>query len=173
MRNQPQALAIRSGELRLTYAEVDARALAIARGLVRRGLGPNSVVGLWMARGAELLIAQIAVAKTGAAWLPFDADAPIDRIDICLGDSDAQLLLTSASLAAKIHQRLHCPVVSADDLVDVGDEGLVDPRALGATPDDPAYMIYTFRLDGRAQGHRHHRSQHLPLLAPRPTSFTA
>ena len=65
---------------KLTYAEVDAKAEAIARGLVRKGLRPGHVAGLWMARGHDLLIAQIAIAKTGAAWLPFDADAPVERI---------------------------------------------------------------------------------------------
>ena len=39
-----------------------------------------------MQRGFDLLVAQIAIAKTGAAWLPFDADAPVDRVAVCLQD---------------------------------------------------------------------------------------
>ena len=92
----PHALAMSTLERRFTYREVDAQANAIAHGLVARGIGPGDVVGLWMARGPELLIAQIAIAKTGAAWLPFDADAPVDRIAVCLADADAKGLLTSA-----------------------------------------------------------------------------
>ena len=76
----PNALAMMTLERRFTYREVDGLAEAIARGLIVRGIGPGDVVGLWMNRGPELLIAQIAIAKTGAAWLPFDADAPIERI---------------------------------------------------------------------------------------------
>ncbi len=88
-------------ERRYTYREVDLFATAIAKGLVERGVGPGDVVGLWMARGPELLIAQIAIAKTGAAWLPFDADAPVERIAVCLADAEAKGLLTSAAFARK------------------------------------------------------------------------
>ena len=49
----------------------------------------GDVVGLWMQRGGDLLTAQIAIAKTGAAWLPFDADAPRERIAVCLKDAGA------------------------------------------------------------------------------------
>ena len=94
----PHAVAMETMERKLTYAEVDHEAAAIARGLVRRGIGPGDVVGLWGARGPELLICQIAIAKTGAAWLPFDADAPLERIEICLHDAEAKALLTSESL---------------------------------------------------------------------------
>lgn len=150
--NHGDALAVRSGTRTWTYAEIDAAATAIARGLIRHGIGPDDAVGLWMGRGADLLIAQIAIAKTGAAWLPFDADAPLERIDVCLGDADAKMLLTSAAFAARIHGPLHCGVAIDADLVDAGDESPVDARALGATPDHPAYMIYTSGSTGTPKG---------------------
>ena len=62
-----------------------------------------------MARGPELLIGQIAIAKTGAAWLPFDADAPVERIAVCLGDAEAKGLLTSAEFAVKADGRRALP----------------------------------------------------------------
>ncbi|MDO9425912.1 MAG: AMP-binding protein, partial [Methylobacterium sp.] len=77
----------------LTYAEVEARAGAIARGLAHRGIGPGDVVGLWMARGPDLLVAQIGITLSGAAWLPFDAEAPADRVAVCLADAAAKALL--------------------------------------------------------------------------------
>ena len=54
-----------------------------------------------MARGPELLICQIAIAKTGAAWLPFDADAPVERIAICLEDAEAKGVARLARLRRK------------------------------------------------------------------------
>jgi non-ribosomal peptide synthetase component F len=101
VREHATSVCMASGGLRLTYADVDARALSIARGLRRKGAGPGKVVGLWMARGTELLISQIAIAKTGAAWLPFDSDAPPERVAECLRDCEAQLLLTDEGHAAK------------------------------------------------------------------------
>ncbi len=85
----PSAIAMMTLERRYSYREVDAFATVIAKGLVARSIGPGDVVGLWMARGPELLIAQIAIAKTGAAWLPFDADAPVERIAVCLSVAEA------------------------------------------------------------------------------------
>ncbi|MFD0934928.1 AMP-binding protein, partial [Methylobacterium trifolii] len=70
-----------------SYGEVAARAKRIAAGLAHRGVRPGDVVGLWMARGPDLLIAQIGITLSGAAWLPFDAEAPADRVGICLTDA--------------------------------------------------------------------------------------
>src|SRR5579872_454998 len=74
--NYPDHLVLTGPEGDRTYAQVDAQSDAIARGLLRAGVGPGDVIGLWMRRGQELLVAQIAVAKSGAAWLPFDGDTP-------------------------------------------------------------------------------------------------
>ncbi len=148
----PHAVAMETMERKLTYAEVDHEAAAIARGLVRRGIGPGDVVGLWGARGPELLISQIAVAKTGAAWLPFDADAPLDRIDISLRDSEAKALLTSETFAVKARGAINAQVVTEVDLIDRADQTQLDPRKAGATPDTPAYMIYTSGSTGAPKG---------------------
>lgn len=150
VRDRPDHVAMIFGAERLTYAQAGARADAIARGLMRAGIGPGDVVGLWMARSAELLIAQIAIAKAGAAWLPFDADAPTDRIGVCLSDADAKGLLTSEALAGKA--QVSCPVLTPAALADASDETPVDPRARGLTPDHPAYMIYTSGSTGVPKG---------------------
>ncbi|TDR94308.1 Pls/PosA family non-ribosomal peptide synthetase [Enterovirga rhinocerotis] len=138
------------GEQRLTYRDVDAKADAIARGLLRLGIGPGMVVGLWMERGADLLIAQIAITKTGAAWLPFDADAPADRIAVCLDDAEAKGLLTSASLSGRAPTNV--PILTAAQLVDDADTRAVPARPAGVTPDHPAYLIYTSGSTGVPKG---------------------
>ncbi|TAL78203.1 MAG: amino acid adenylation domain-containing protein [Beijerinckiaceae bacterium] len=149
---QPDAVALISGGSQLTYAELDRRAEAIARGLVRQGIGPGQVVGLWLPRGCELLIGQIAIAKTGAAWLPFDADTPIDRIATCLDDASATALLSSGPRAEIARAKPVSAVFTAADLVDDADQTTVNARALGATPDHPAYLIYTSGSTGAPKG---------------------
>jgi non-ribosomal peptide synthetase-like protein len=135
----------------LTYGAVRERAEAIARGLVAKGVGPGDVVGLWMARGAELLVAQIAVALSGAAWLPFDADAPVERIATCLGDAAGKGLLTSHDFAhrAKDHGLV---AWTSDALAVASAEAFVAPSARGLTPDHPAYLIYTSGSTGTPKG---------------------
>jgi non-ribosomal peptide synthetase-like protein len=146
------AICLTTLERRYSYREVDALATTIAQGLVDRGVAPHDVVGLWMARGPELLIAQIAVAKTGAAWLPFDADAPLDRIAVCLADAEAKGLLTSEAFAAKAQGHMSVPLWVDEKIAALADAPLPNPRARGATPDAPAYLIYTSGSTGTPKG---------------------
>ena len=152
VRERPDATAMIAGGVKFSYIDVDNMASAIARGLVRRGIGPGDVVGLWMPRGHDLLIGQIAISKTGAAWLPFDADAPVDRIAVCLIDAEAKALLTSKAFESKDLSHITCPVVTELELADAADETPLDPRAHGATPDHAAYMIYTSGSTGVPKG---------------------
>ncbi|MBL8589393.1 MAG: amino acid adenylation domain-containing protein [Methylobacteriaceae bacterium] len=135
-----------------TYAEVDAEAERIARGLVAEGAGPGDVVGLWGPRGPELLIAQIAIARTGAAWLPFDADAPVERIAICLSDAMARIVVVDESFRPRLEGEVSARVTTPERLAGLAGETRVDARAAGATPDHPAYMIYTSGSTGVPKG---------------------
>jgi amino acid adenylation domain-containing protein len=137
---------------KLTYAEVDARATAIARGLVRCGAKAGEVVGLWLERGIDVLISQIAIAKTGATWLPLDSDAPVERIAACLGDASARLLLADTERVRRAIGVLRCPAIDPAGIVDAADQSGVDARALGATPDHAAYIIYTSGSTGEPKG---------------------
>ena len=152
VRARPDAPCLIADGRTLSYAQVDAQANAIARGLVRRGVGPRVVVGLWMPRGADLLIAQIAVAKTGAAWLPFDFDAPIERIAVCLEDAAARALIAAPDQAAAYASRIPCEMLTSAVLIDPSDTRVVDARAKGASPGDPAYLIYTSGSTGVPKG---------------------
>jgi non-ribosomal peptide synthetase-like protein len=138
------------GSTRLSYGEVDAISDRIASGLVAEGIGPGDVVGLWMARGTELLIAQIAIAKSGAAWLPFDADAPVERIATCLADAEAKVLVTSDALLQRA-EGAGIPVWTSQTL-GRGAGALVPARERGLTPDHPAYLIYTSGSTGMPKG---------------------
>ncbi len=149
---RPDAACMITPDGVLTYAQVDARATAIARGLAREGVRPGDVVGLWAPRGPDLLIAQIGVAKTGAAWLPFDAEAPLERIAVCLDDAGAVALIVGADQVAGTEGRVNCDVHCESGLVDPADHSIVNPRAMGATPDHPAYLIYTSGSTGTPKG---------------------
>jgi non-ribosomal peptide synthetase-like protein len=122
-RRQPQQTALIWGDRAITYAELDAASTFIGGALVRRGAAPGLVLGLFLPRGADLLIAQAGITKSGAAWLPFDAEAPLERIALCLGAAKAVGLVTCRECLPRLKD-LPVPVWAVEDLIeDPEDDG--------------------------------------------------
>ena len=152
---RPEHIALIFGDRNLRYAELNAWADAAAHRLIAdHGAGPGAIVGLWMPRGIELLVLQLAIAKTGAAWLPLDHQTPPDRVAACLSDARALALVTTAAQALELTQapaslaRLDAAAL----LAPVDTAGTVLRRRAGAQPDDTAYVIYTSGSTGKPKG---------------------
>ena len=153
----PDAVAVVCGEAVLTYRELDERAARLARVLVSRGAGPESVVAVVMDRSAELVMALLAVLKAGAAYLPVDPGYPAQRIAFMLADARPVLALATAGTAAVIPAAV--PVLAVDDpglAADLAARPLVTwAAAAGRRPLSvlhPAYVMYTSGSTGPAQG---------------------
>ncbi|MGZ3459286.1 MAG: AMP-binding protein, partial [Archangium sp.] len=89
----PEARCIRSGSQSWTYAELRGRAAAVAGELAARGMGLETVVGVFLPRGAHLAAALLGTLKAGAAYLPIDITAPAARIEGLLRDANVRLVL--------------------------------------------------------------------------------
>ena len=94
----PDALALVCGEEQLSYLELDQRANQIARHLISLGIGPEHIVAVALPRSIELVVAMLAVLKSGAAYLPLDPDYPTARLVFMLTDSLACLLITQTGV---------------------------------------------------------------------------
>ncbi|MGW6739453.1 non-ribosomal peptide synthase/polyketide synthase [Streptomyces sp. NPDC055025] len=142
----PHATAVRSGDRSLSYAELDARSDAVARGLVARGVGRESRVGLCLPRGTEMVTAVLAVWKAGGAYVPLDPEYPSDRLAFMVADSGAELVLVAEETADRLSAEVET-VLPAELEVEFGDgpDSAVDPGQL-------AYVIYTSGSTGRPKG---------------------
>jgi amino acid adenylation domain-containing protein len=141
------------------FAELDSRANRLAWLLIAHGAGPERIVALALPRSVEIVVAQLAVAKAGAAFLPIDPEYPPERIGFMLADAGPVLVLTLAQLAAGL------PVVAGATVLVLDDPGMVAAAAAmpARAPTDadrevplslahPAYVIYTSGSTGRPKG---------------------
>ena len=137
-----------------SYAELNADADRAAHRLIEAGIRPGDMVGLWLPRGIELLTLQLAIAKTGAAWLPFDAETPPERIATCLEDASAKALLISKRQANVIqgHEGIFAQILADEELLAPLAADTQLRRREGAQPEHPAYVIYTSGSTGKPKG---------------------
>ncbi|KPZ07707.1 Amino acid adenylation [Pseudomonas amygdali pv. ulmi] len=148
-RRNPQQVALIFGEHRISYGELDRQADQVASALIKAGVRPGHIVGLWLPRGIELLVMQAGVAKAGAAWLPLDQDTPVERLQICLDDASA-VGLVSCNALSPLLAGSGLNVWTAEALLTQTDAALV--RRSGVLPDHPAYVIYTSGSTGKPKG---------------------
>ncbi|MBV8250752.1 MAG: amino acid adenylation domain-containing protein, partial [Comamonas sp.] len=137
-----------------SYAELDADASRAAHRLIEAGIRPGDMVGLWLPRGIELLTLQLAIAKTGAAWLPFDAETPPERIATCLEDANAKALLIAQQQAQLVQGQagISAQIFTETALLEPLPAGQALCRREGALPGHPAYVIYTSGSTGKPKG---------------------
>lgn len=152
-RRCPQQIALIDGERRISYAELDAQASLAAARLVAAGVKPGDIVGLWLPRGAPLLLMQAAIAKAGAAWLPVDEDTPVERLQVCLDDANGAGVVSCAQFAPRLAKAgVGRPIWTAESLLAPAAPGEHLPARGEVKPEDPAYVIYTSGSTGKPKG---------------------
>ncbi len=147
---RPDHPALVSDDRSLSYSALDALANLAAARLIDAGVRPGQIVGLWLPRGIDLLVMQLAIAKTGAAWLPSDADTPVDRIAVCLDDASAAGIVSCDEFAPRLAAAGHAVWTAEALLAPAGELPL--RRREGARPTHPAYVIYTSGSTGKPKG---------------------
>jgi nonribosomal peptide synthetase DhbF len=153
----PGAVALIAGKDSLSYAELNERSNQLAHYLIELGAEPERLVGIFLKRSVEMLIAMLGVLKSGAAYLPLDPDYPQGRLNDMLNDAAPFVVLCTETLSARL------PPIARAIALDVQEA----ERALGSAathnpidaergsallPHHPAYVIYTSGSTGRPKG---------------------
>ncbi|UWQ31924.1 LLM class flavin-dependent oxidoreductase [Leisingera sp. M527] len=144
----PDAAALVFEDQSFTYAEVNARANAVAARLREMSVKPGAHAGIHIRRAPELVFAALGVMKAGGAFVPLDPAYPADRIAHYISDSQAQVIVTQSALASAL------PASAAQVLeIETVPAGTAEDNINGgAAGSDLAYLIYTSGSTGLPKG---------------------
>jgi non-ribosomal peptide synthetase-like protein len=147
-------LAVDTGEVTLTFDQLDARANQLARHLLARGARPGDRIALLFDQGLHAYVGMLAVLKLHAAYVPLDAGFPQDRLAYIVEDAEARLVVTLAHLRDHLGD-LPADVVCVDTdaaLVAAADAGRLTEAERGEPVDELCYIVYTSGSTGRPKG---------------------
>ncbi len=147
----PDKLALSCGSIHLSYAQLNERANRLGRFLQRHGVGPEVIVGTYLDRSPELVIAVLGILKAGGAYLPLDTDLPPKRLAFILGDTGAPVLLTRAGLSEGLPD-YGGAVIELDvqwQEISMGSGDNLNPQT---TADNLCYVMFTSGSTGRPKG---------------------
>ncbi len=143
----PDRAALRFEERELTYRELNEKSNRLAHALIRGGLPHGALVGLCLERGAEMIVALLAIFKAGGAYVPLLADQPKPRL--------AQQLAGVAALVTEEKFLDRLPGFTGETICLDRDSWREQPAtdpALNSHPADLAYVIYTSGSTGTPKG---------------------
>ncbi|MFB7211768.1 amino acid adenylation domain-containing protein [Streptomyces sp. NPDC056255] len=144
----PGRLALVAHGSTMTFAQLQYRSRALAGVLARRGIGPETAVGLAVPRSLDSIVALFAVLRVGAAYVPLELDHPDERIAAIVADARPEVILTVSAVSHRLSGELielDRPLPAADPYVTFAPD---DPDRLS----HPAYTIYTSGSTGKPKG---------------------
>ena len=147
----PGLAALISGSRQFTYRDLDARSNQLARHLQSLGVGPDTLVGVAMARTESLVISLLAILKAGGAYVPLDPTYPKERLTLVIDDSRMKIVITTEE------SRPHLPFELSDlAIVNAEDPSIASlssaPVPSSAASHHLAYVIYTSGSTGKPKG---------------------
>ncbi|MFJ8941675.1 amino acid adenylation domain-containing protein, partial [Streptomyces sp. NPDC102365] len=149
----PDAVAVVSGGVVLSYGGLLARADRLARFLRGVGVGGESVVALCLPRGVDMVTAVLGVWRAGGAYVPLDPEYPVERLGFMLADSRATVLVGTGDLLDELPVGRLRTVALDDPLVVAGLASMpAGAPEVSVVPGQLAYVVYTSGSSGRPKG---------------------
>ena len=147
----PNHIALIADSQQLTYRDLDARSNRLARHLQDLGVGPDTLVGVAMARTESLVITLLAILKAGGAYVPLDPSYPKERLTLVIGDSRMRIVVTTEGSRPQLPFDLSdLTVVNAENPAIASLSSA--PVLSSAASHHLAYVIYTSGSTGKPKG---------------------
>ena len=134
------APALSYGGRQTSYLGLDSRARAWASQLAACGIANEALVGIYLERSPEAIIAMLATLQAGGAYLPLDPSYPKERIEFMINDAGVRVLITERKLRERL-PACGVEVLLVDELPSVGTSECLLPDV--CDPDRLAYVMYT------------------------------
>ncbi len=144
----PDAPAVAYEDTRLSYRQLNSQANRLARCLRAQGVGAETVVGIYLDRSVETVVALLGILKASGAYLPLDAGLPTERLALMIEEAHAAALVTTRAILGQLPD-FAGSVVCLDE---IGDAGEVANLPNLARPANLAYVLFTSGSTGRPKG---------------------
>jgi len=149
---KPGNLALKFGEIELTYKELDDRSNQVANFLVAKGVTPGTLVPICLLRPLDTVIAIWGILKAGAAYVPIDPEFPIDRIKYMIGDTAAEVVISDSNTKPFLTAAEGKTIILADNDWAILEGSPIAPTGIKIPADSVAYIIYTSGSTGLPKG---------------------
>lgn len=148
----PNAIAVTYEKEKVTYKELNERANQLAHYLQKKGIGPDTLVGLCVERSLEMIVGILGILKAGGAYVPLDPTYPEQRLQYILEDASIQLFVTQESLKELKWLPENVESICLDrDQEEIGKESKTLPVS-NVNSQNLAYVIYTSGSTGNPKG---------------------
>lgn len=148
----PNTIAVTYEQEKITYKELNERANQLAHYLQKKGVGPDTLVGICVERSLEMIVGILGVLKAGGAYVPLDPTYPEQRLQYILEDASIQLFVTQESLKELKWLPENVESICLDrDQDEIGKESKTLPLS-NVGPKNLAYVIYTSGSTGNPKG---------------------
>lgn len=158
----PDAIAVKFGNQQLTYTQLNQKANQLANYLQNCGVTSEVLVGLYLERSLDILIAILAILKAGGAYLPLDPKYPQTRLTDILNDSQVSIILTQEKLLTSLSSPLprgetpltpyQGKIILLDTDSTIISQQNIETPISAIKPDNLAYVIYTSGSTGKPKG---------------------
>lgn len=149
--SNPEAVAVVKGDVKLSYGELDKRANRLANYLVSLGVGPETIVGIYMERSIDMLTALVGIHKSGGAYLPMDPVFPKDRLEFMLDNAQVPIILTDSIIKDTLPENKAKIICLSEQWKEISVQSSEKPENR-STQNNLAYVIYTSGSTGNPKG---------------------